>query len=78
MGYFKDLEIDIIDMYREDGMKETEIAKSLGISVTQVHQVLSKYDAGDFDYDIQDGDVVSYDDLTNEPDDSDYNAEHYA
>jgi predicted transcriptional regulator len=80
MGFFKDLEIDIIDMYREDGMKETEIAKSLGISVTQVHQVLSKYDEGDFDYDIQDadvGDVISYDDLTSEPSDSDYNSEHY-
>ena len=71
MGYFKDLEIDIIDMYREDGMKEQEIAKSLGVSITQVHQVLSKYDEGDFDYDIHDtdaGEVVSYDDLVNEPD----------
>jgi hypothetical protein len=48
--------------------------------VAQVHQVLSKYDEGDFDYDIQDadvGDVISYDDLTSEPSDSDYNSEHY-
>lgn len=79
MGYFKDLEIDIIDMYRSDGMKETEIAKSLGITITQVHQVLSKYDEGEFDYDISDtdaGEVVNYDDLVNEPD-ADYNSEHY-
>lgn len=79
MGYFKDLEIDIIDMYRSDGMKETEIAKSLGVTITQVHQVLSKYDEGEFDYDISDtdaGEVVNYDDLVNEPD-ADYNSEHY-
>lgn len=67
MGYFKDLEIDIISMYREDGMKEHEIAKSLGVSLTQVHQVLSKYDDGDYDYSEVDGDVVSYDDLEFEP-----------
>jgi len=42
MGYFKDLEIDIIDMYDES-----------------------------------DTDMVSYDDLTFEPNDADYNAEHY-
>lgn len=76
MGFFKDLEIDVIDMYRNEGMKETEIAKSLGISITQVHQILSKYDEGDFDYDVQDGDVVSYDELTFEPND-DFGAEHY-
>lgn len=79
MGFFKDLEIDVIDMYRSDGMKETEIAKSLGISVTQVHQILAKYDEGEFDYDISDsdaGEMVSYDDLINEPD-ADYNSEHY-
>lgn len=77
MGFFKDLEIDVIDMYRNEGMKETEIAKSLGISITQVHQILSKYDEGDFDYDMQDADVISYDDLTSEPNDADYNSEHY-
>ena len=27
MGFFKDIEIDVIDMYREDGLKEEEIAK---------------------------------------------------
>lgn len=77
MGFFKDLEIDVIDMYRNEGMKEAEIAKSLGISITQVHQILSKYDEGDFDYDMQDADVISYDDLTSEPNDADYNSEHY-
>ena len=70
MGFFKDLELDILEMYREEGMKEHEIAKSLGISLTQVHQVLSKYDEGDFDYNETDGDVVSYDDLTFEPSES--------
>ena len=78
MGFFKDLEIDILEMYREDGMKETEIAKSLGVSVLTVHEVLAKYESYDYDYDQNDTDadeVVSYDDLTHEPDDSNYNTE---
>jgi len=77
MGYFKDIAIDIITMYREDGMKETEIAKSLGLSLTQVHDVLAAYESGDMDYSETDGDVVSYDDLVFDPGDVDYNAEHY-
>ncbi len=77
MGYFKDIAIDIITMYREDGMKEAEIAKSLGLSLTQVHDVLAAYESGDMDYSETDGDVVSYDDLVFDPGDVDYNAEHY-
>lgn len=74
MGYFKDLEIDIIDMYHSDGMKEIEIAKSLGLPLTQVHDVLAAYERGDLDHDENDADVeiVSYDDLTFDP-----GAEHY-
>lgn len=67
MGYFKNLEIDVVEMYREDGMSELEISKSLGISFTQVHEILAKFEHGDHDYDIQDGDVVSYDELDFEP-----------
>ena len=77
MGYFKNIEIDVIDMYREDGMKEREIATSLGISVAQVHEILAAYENRDMDYDESDTDMVSYDDLTFEPNDIDYNAEHY-
>ena len=75
MGYFKDIAIDIITMYREDGMKETEIAKSLGLSLTQVHDVLAAYESGDMDYSETDSDVVSYDDLVLEPNDENYNQE---
>lgn len=75
MGYFKDIAIDIVTMYREDGMKETEIAKSLGLSLTQVHDVLALYESGDMDYSETDGDVVSYDDLVLEPNDENYNQE---
>lgn len=77
MGWFKDIAIDIVTMYREDGMKETEIAKSLGLTLTQVHDVLALYESGDMDYSETDGDVVSYDDLAFDPGDVDYNAEHY-
>lgn len=74
MGFFKDISIDVITMYREDGMKETEIAKSLGITLTQVHNILAAYESGDMDYDITDTDadpdIVSYDDLVFEPNES--------
>jgi hypothetical protein len=73
MGWFKDIATDIITMYREDGMKETEIAKSLGLTLTQVHDVLALYESGETD--TSEDDVVSYDDLVFEPCDSNYNSE---
>lgn len=72
MGFFKEIEIDVIDMYHSEGMKETEIATSLGISLTQVHSILAAYDNAS-DADTDEGEVVSYDDLAFDPDDSDYN-----
>ena len=75
MGFFKDIEIDVIDMFHSDGMKETEIATSLGISLTQVNEILAAYDRRDDDADTDE--MVSYDDLEFEPNDADYNSEHY-
>ncbi len=77
MGYFKNLEIDVIEMYREDGLREVEIAKITGLSVTEVHEILAAYENRDVDYNEYDTDMVSYDDLTFDPGDVDYNAEHY-
>jgi hypothetical protein len=74
MGYFKNIEIDVIQMFQEDGMKETEIATSLGISLTEVHNIIARFEADDYD---RDPDTVSYDDLNSEPNDADYNSEHY-
>jgi len=73
MGYFKNVEIDVIDMYHSDGMKESEIAKSLGIPLTQVHSILAAYDK-DCDADVDEGEaeIISYDDLEFDP-----GAEHY-
>lgn len=65
MGFFKDIEIDVIDMYHSDGMKETEIAASLGISLMKVNEILAAYD-NDCDADV-DSEIVSYDDLVFEP-----------
>jgi DNA-directed RNA polymerase specialized sigma24 family protein len=76
MGFFKEIEIDVIDMYHSDGMKESEIATSLGIPLTQVHSILAAYEK-DCDADADEGEVVSYDDLMFDPGDVDYNAEHY-
>jgi hypothetical protein len=72
MGYFANLEIDVIEMFREDGMKETEIAASLGIPVVVVHEVIARWEAEDYD---RDPDMVSYDDLAFDPCDSNYNSE---
>ena len=77
MGYFKNLEIDVIEMYRVDGLRETEIAKITGLSLTEVNEILASYENRDMDYDESDTDMVSYDDLTFDPGDVDYNAEHY-
>ena len=77
MGYFKNLEIDVIDMYRNEGMKETEIANSLGIALSEVHAILSDYENRDMDYDESDTDMESYDEQSLDADDIDYNAEHY-
>ena len=74
MGFFKNVEIDVIDMFHSEGMKETEIATSLGISLTQVHEILAAYDRRDDDADSE---MVSYDDLEFDPNDADYNSEHY-
>ena len=75
MGFFKEIEIDVIDMYHSDGMKESEIATSLGISLTKVNEILAAYD-NDCDADVE-MQMVSYDDLEFDPNDTDYNAEHY-
>ena len=75
MGFFKNVEIDVIDMFHSEGMKETEIATSLGISLTQVNEILAAYDRRDDDADSEE--MVSYDDLEFEPGDVDYNSEHY-
>jgi len=75
MGYFKNLEIDVIDMYHSEGMKEFEIATSLGIPLTQVHAILAAYDKdcdADADESEDDVEIVSYDDLEFDP-----GAEHY-
>ena len=76
MGFFKDIEIDVIDMFHSDGMKETDIAISLGISLTQVHEILAAYDRRDDDADT-DEEIVSYDELQFDPNEIDYNSEHY-
>jgi hypothetical protein len=66
MGFYKNLEFDVIQMYKEDGLREHEIAKVTGLSLTQIHEVLSAYERREMDYDESD-EIVSYDDLNFEP-----------
>ena len=39
-----DTDLQILEMYYKDGMKETEIAKSLGLSLLIVHEVLAAFE----------------------------------
>lgn len=43
------IELMILDMYFEDGMKESEIAESLGMTVLEVNEVLAAYESGRMD-----------------------------
>lgn len=38
-------ELEILDMYFEDGMKEVEIAEVVGVSLLRVHEVLYAFEA---------------------------------
>jgi hypothetical protein len=79
MGFYKNLEFDVIQMYKEDGLRETEIAKVTGLSLTQIHEVLSAYERREMDYDESD-EIVSYDDLSfepTEPEDGEFTGAHY-
>lgn len=43
-----DADLKILEMYYEKGMKEKEIAKSLGLTLRQVHQVLVDWKNGEY------------------------------
>lgn len=43
------IDMSILDLYFNDGMKEGEIAKSLGITVLDVHEALSAFETGRVD-----------------------------
>ncbi len=40
-------DLQIIEMYYEDGMKEAEIAESLNLSELMVHEVLAAFEESD-------------------------------
>lgn len=62
MGFFKDAEIDTIDMF-DNGYDPQEISKAVGITVEEVNLILNKYNSGDYDEaeydDSMDGDFDS-------------------
>lgn len=39
-----DTDLQILEMYYKDGMKEKEIAKSLGLSLLTIHEVLAAFE----------------------------------
>jgi transposase len=51
MGFFKDLEIEVIEMFVIDGVHESQIAKVTGLSLIEVYDILERYERSDYDYD---------------------------
>ena len=43
------IDMSILDMYFNEGMKETEIAESLSLSVLDVHEALCAFETGRLD-----------------------------
>jgi len=72
MGFFSDIDIDINNMIAEGATRDEVLAKYSFLSERELEAYFSR----DFDYNIEDADVVSYDDLVNEPDDT-WIEEHY-
>ena len=68
MGRFSDMQIEIVDMYVSDGMSEEEIAKSLGISLLDVHSVLDEYENTVNDLLTEESDTIPYDEEFPDPD----------
>jgi hypothetical protein len=63
MGYFSDLQIQILELY-EEGLEPKSIARITGASLSDVVEIISEFEDGDYDMD--------------EPDDSTYDAEALA
>lgn len=60
MGYFKDLEIDVMEAF-DNGFEADEIAKNLNLTVAEVTEIINNYIDGNFDCDPgdMDGDAES-------------------
>ena len=43
-----DTDLRILEMYYQDGMKETEIAESRGLSLLTIHEVLAAWENGEY------------------------------
>jgi len=72
MGFFSDIDIEINNMIAEGATRDEVLAKYSFLSERELEAYFNR----DFDYSIEDADVVSYDDLVNEPDDT-WIEEHY-
>lgn len=72
MGFFSELDIEINDLISQGATRDEILAKYPFLSEKE----LSRYFSQEYDYSIEDADVVSYDDLVSEPDDT-WIEEHY-
>lgn len=72
MGFFSELDIEINDMIACGATRDEVLAKYPFLSERELEAYFSR----DFDYSTEDADVISYDDLVTEPDDT-WIEEHY-
>lgn len=54
MGYFKNMQIEIMELLEYTFLSEEEIAKKLNIPLSEVEEIAQNYFAGDYDCDPKD------------------------
>ncbi len=63
MGFFSELDIEINDMISQGATRDEVLVKYPFLSERELEVYFNR----EYDWDMTDGDVVSYDDLVNEP-----------
>ena len=73
MGFFSELDIEINDMISQGATCDEVLVKYPFLSERELEAYFNR----EYDWDMTDADVVSYDDLTNEPEEVWLGDEHY-
>ena len=63
MGVFSELDIEINDMISQGATRDEVLVKYPFLSERELEAYFNR----EYDWDMTDGDIVSYDDLVNEP-----------
>ena len=73
MGFFSELDIEINDMISQGATRDEVLVKYPFLSERELEAYFNR----EYDWDMTDADVISYDDLSNEPEEVWLGDEHY-